>query len=143
MSTDHSRRDRGGLFENTQKRKPSQPDMQGECSIGGTPYEMRAWRREDQLTITVALPRGDQNTYPPDVFRGALETPKVGRASARGAKEAPPAWVGEITGDEGTYAISAFEKQGKSGTYLTLSFERLERPTAPVEPELDEPRDAD
>ncbi len=142
MSTDHSRRDRGGLFENAQKRKPSQPDMQGDCSIGGTPYEMRAWRREDQLTITVALPRGDQNTYPPDVFRGALAAPKAG-GRARGAKEAAPAWVGEITGDEASYAVSAFEKQGKSGTYLTLSFERLERATAPVEEAAEEPSDAD
>ena len=136
MSTDQSTRDRGSLFENAQKKKPSQPDLQGDCSIAGTPYEVRAWRREDQLTLTVAPPRGDQNTYPPDTFRGALDPgPKTSaRPNPRGGpKEAAPTWVGDITGDDASYTVRAFEKQGKSGTYFTLSFERLERAVKPAE----------
>jgi hypothetical protein len=46
MSSERTR-DRGNLFENVQKRKPSQPDLQGDCTIGGTTFEIRAWRRED------------------------------------------------------------------------------------------------
>jgi hypothetical protein len=140
MSTEQSKRDRGSLFENAQKRKPSQPDMQGDCSIAGAPYEVRAWRREEQLTISVAPPRGDQNTYPPDTFRGALDpTPKS--SSRRGAKEdaAIAAWTGDITGDEASYTVRAFEKQGKSGTYFTLSFDRIEKVPEPVEEPIEEP----
>ena len=66
-------RDRGKLFETTEKKKPSEPDFFGDCTIDGTAYEIRGWRREDQLTISIAPPRGDRNTYPPDVFKGALE----------------------------------------------------------------------
>lgn len=129
--------DHGKLFENNEKRKPSQPDLQGDCSIAGAPYEVRAWRREEQLTISVAPPRGDQNTYPPDTFRGALEaTPKATGRGRNAAKEdaALAAWTGDITGDEASYTVRAFEKQGKSGTYFTLSFARLEkRVEAPTE----------
>jgi hypothetical protein len=138
MSTDRSTRDRGSLFENAQKRKPSQPDLQGDCSIAGAPYEVRAWRREEQLTITVAPPRGDQNTYPPDAFRGALDaTPKPTSSKRGAAKEAAAiaAWSGDIVGDEASYKVSAFEKQGKSGTYFTLSFDRIERAAVVAAPE--------
>jgi hypothetical protein len=141
MSNERTR-DRGNLFENAEKRKPSQPDLQGDCSIDGHPYEIRAWRRDDQLTITFAPPRGDKNTYPPDVYRGSMEAVPAKRASARGAKdEAPiPAWSGEISSDEATYTIRAFEKQGKSGTYFTLQFERAEHraATASVAPDDDD-----
>lgn len=139
MSTERSQRDRGSLFENKDKRKPSQPDMQGDCSIDGAPYEIRAWRREEQLTIGVAPPRRDQNTYPPDAFRGALE-PVAKPKGKRGADAEPtPAWSGDITGDEASYTVRAFEKQGKSGTYFTLTFERLERaPKAAAEPIADD-----
>jgi hypothetical protein len=132
MSNERTR-DRGNLFENTQKKKPSQPDLQGDCTIAATAYEIRGWRRGDQLTISLAPPRGDQNTYPLDVFRGALDAvpAKPARASSRGAKEAEavatPAWAGNIASDEVTYTVRAFEKQGKSGLYFTLSFERLEK----------------
>ncbi len=138
MSNDRSTRDRGNLFENTQKQKPSQPDFQGDCVVDGTPYEIRGWRREDQLTISLAPPRGDKNTYPPDVFRGALDAapPKPARASARGAKDAAPtpAWSGDIASEEAAYTVRAFEKQGKSGMYFTLSFERLENPARSESP---------
>jgi hypothetical protein len=131
MSNEHIR-DRGNLFENAEKKKPSQPDFQGDCTIDGTAYEIRGWRRDDQLTISLAPPRGDRNTYPPDVFRGALDAapPKPARASARGAKDAvpTPAWSGDIVSDEAAYTLRAFEKQGKSGMYYTLSFERIEKP---------------
>src|SRR5437868_926592 len=56
--SDERTRDRGSLFENADKKKPSQPDLQGECRIGGVDYEVRAWRREEQLTIAVAPRRG-------------------------------------------------------------------------------------
>ena len=123
-------RDRGNLFENTQKKKPSQPDLQGDCTIATTAYEIRGWRRGDQLTISLAPPRGDQNTYPPDVFRGALDPGPA--KPARRAKDAEPvalpAWAGDIASDEAAYTVRAFEKQGKSGLYFTLSFERLAKP---------------
>jgi hypothetical protein len=133
-------RDRGNLFENTQKQKPSQPDFQGDCTIDGTTYEIRAWRREDQLAISLAPPRGDRNTYPPDTFRGALDPAPERPKRARGAKEkdkeevATPAWSGDIVSDEAAYKIRAFEKQGKSGMYFTLSFERLEKPAKAPRP---------
>lgn len=143
MSSERSR-DRGNLFENTDKKKPSQPDFQGDCTIDGTAYEIRGWRREDQLTIHLAPPRGDRNTYPPDVFKGALEaTPPKKSGRNKDAAAAPtPAWVGDIESDEAAYRISAFEKQGKSGMYYTLSFERTEKaPKAPVEYDYDESGD--
>ena len=123
-------RDRGNLFEHAQKQKPSQPAFHGDCTIDGITYEIRGWRRDDQLTISLAPPRGDKNTFPPDVFRGALDRATAKRASARGPKDtAPtPAWSGDIVSDEAAYTVRAFEKQGKSGMYFTLTFERLEKP---------------
>jgi hypothetical protein len=131
MSNEHTR-DRGNLFENTQKKKPSQPDLQGNCTIATTAYEIRGWRRGDQLTISLAPPRGDHNTYPPDVFRGALDAVparpvRPGRRAAEAEAPATPAWTGDIASDEVSYTVRAFEKQGKSGLYFTLSFERLEQ----------------
>jgi hypothetical protein len=134
MSNDRSTRDRGNLFTNAQKLKPSQPDFQGDCTIDGTTYEIRGWRREDQMTVSLAPPRGDRNTYPPDVFKGALDAapPKPAPRGKRGqqATEAvvAPAWSGTIVSDDAAYELRAFEKQGKSGLYFTLSFERVERP---------------
>ena len=138
MSNDRTR-DRGNLFEYAQKQKPSQPDFHGDCTIDGTAYEIRGWRREDQLALSLAPPRGDTNKFPPEVFRGALDPapPKPARAAnARGFKDsskepaaAPaPAWSGDIVSDEAAYTVRAFEKQGKSGMYFTLSFERIEKP---------------
>lgn len=125
MSTQQHSRDRGSLFHNDEKRKPSQPDMRGDCTIAGAAYDMRAWRREEQLSLTLAPARGDQNAYPADAFRGALDP--ASRASARSSDEgAAPAWVGNVVGDEQTYAVRAFQKQGKSGPYLTLYFEAIE-----------------
>jgi hypothetical protein len=135
MSNDRSRY-RGNLFENTEKKKPSQPDFQGDCTIDGVAYEIRGWQRDEQLTINIAPPRGDGNTYPPDVFKGALEAVPRKKPS-RHDKAAPPApvWVGTIVSDEAAYKISAFEKQGKSGMYFTLSFEPAEREAK--QPEFD------
>jgi len=137
MSNERTR-DRGNLFEYAQKQKPSQPDFHGDCTIDGTAYEIRGWHREDRLALSLAPPRGDKNTFPPEVFRGALDPapPKPARATSRGSKEsssspapaATPAWSGDIVSDEAAYTVRAFEKQGKSGTYFTLSFERIEKP---------------
>lgn len=139
MSNDRSTRDRGNLFEYAQKQKPSQPDFHGDCIIDGTAYEIRGWHREDQLALSLAPPRGDKNTFPPEVFRGALAPAPVrpARTGARGAKDsskgpaapATPAWSGDIVSDEAAYTVRAFEKQGKSGMYFTLSFERTEKPS--------------
>src|SRR5215218_408841 len=88
MSNEHTR-SRGNLFENAQKQKPSQPDFHGDCTIEGTPYEIRGWHREEKLALSFAPPRGDKNTFAPDVFRGALDPapPKSARANSRAAKE--------------------------------------------------------
>jgi hypothetical protein len=129
--SNEARRDRGNLFENTDKKKPSQPDFQGDCTIDSVAYEIRGYRRNDQLTLNLAPPRGDRNTYPPDVFKGALEAAPPAKKSGRGGKDAnaapTPAWTGEIESEDARYAIKGFEKQGKSGLYYTLSFERLEK----------------
>lgn len=91
--------------------------------LAGAAYDIQAWRRDDQLTITLAPARGDKNSYPPDAFRGALDP----APRARGKDAGPaPAWIGDISGDDGSYTVRAFEKQGKSGPYLTLSFEAAE-----------------
>ena len=128
MSNERTR-DRGNLFANAEKKKPSQPDLHGNCTIDTAAYEIRGWHRGEQLTLTLAPPRGDQNTYPPDVFRGALEAAPPAKKPARGAEPvATPAWTGDIASDEVAYTVRAFEKQGKSGMYFTLSFERLEKP---------------
>jgi hypothetical protein len=134
MSNEHSR-DRGKLFEHKEKLKPSQPAFHGDCTIDGTPYEIRGWHREEQLTLSLAPPRGDKNTFPPDVFRGALDPvpQKPARGGKHGGKDAAPAaptpsWTGTIVSDDAAYVIRAFEKQGKSGPYFTLEFERTEKP---------------
>ncbi len=127
MSNPHTR-DRGNLFENAQKKKPSQPDCQGDCVIDGATYDISARRREDQLVVSLAPTRGEKNTYPAEAFRGALEAAPPARGKARDTEAAPtPAWTGDITGSEAAYTVRAFTKQGKSGTYFTLSFERLEK----------------
>lgn len=121
MSSEQQNRNKGRLFENAEKKKPSQPDMRGDCTLDGAPYEIQAWQREEQLTLTVAPPR-EGNTYPPEAFRGALEPAPSGRGAAKESGEAP-LWVGSIAGNEGSYSVQAFKKQGKSGSYLTLTFE--------------------
>ncbi len=145
MSQDKRTQDRGNLFEYAQKQKPSQPDFHGDCSIDGTAYEIRGWHREEQLAMTLAPPRGDKNTFPPDVFRGVLEPapPKPARAKNAPKETAPtPAWSGDIVRDAAAYTVRAFEKQGKSGLYFTLSFERIEKP-APEASQWDEPSDVE
>ena len=132
MSTTEHTRNRGSLFENAEKRKPSQPDLRGDCTIDGASYDMQAWRRDEQLSISLAPARGDRNTYPPDAFRGALDpAPKSGRGASKSG-DAAPVWTGSITGEEVSYSVRAFQKQGKSGPYLTLFFEPLDAP--PAEP---------
>jgi hypothetical protein len=118
-------RDRGNLFEHAQKQKPSQPGFHGDCTVDGTAYEIRGWRREERLAISLAPPRGDKNTFPPDVFRGELDPAP---AKAARAKVPAPAWSGDIVSADLAYTVRAFEKQGKSGLYFTLSFERIEKP---------------
>ncbi|MBA3462334.1 MAG: hypothetical protein H0T46_20400 [Deltaproteobacteria bacterium] len=124
--------DRGKLFEHAQKQKPSQPGFHGECTIDGRTYEIRGWIREEQLAISLAPPRGDKNTFPPDVFRGVLD-PAPAKSARPGKRdqssaETTPAWSGDIVSDDAAYRVRAFEKQGKSGVYFTLSFERIEKP---------------
>lgn len=130
MSQDERTRDRGNLFEYEQKQKPSQPDFHGTCTIDGVSYEIRGWHREEQLALTLAPPRGEKNTVPPDVFRGVLDpAPPKPRTKGTPKDTAPtPAWSGDIVSDETAYTVRAFEKQGKSGLYFTLSFERIEKP---------------
>jgi hypothetical protein len=132
-------RDRGKLFTNAEKKKPSQPDLQGDCTIDQVDYEIRGYRRGEDLTVNLAPPRGDKNTYPPDVFKGTLdpvEKPKAPKGK-KGAPAAPPelglAWVGIIVSEDAAYRLSATEKQGKTDIYWTLSFERVEKPTAESE----------
>jgi len=129
MSNAHTQ-DRGNLFENHQKKKPSQPDVSGDCVIDMTAYEIRGWLRGDQLAVSFAAPRGENNTYPPDRFRGALDAvsprPSSGSRSKHAEVVAVPAWAGKIASEDATYMVRAFEKQGKSGPYFVLSFERLE-----------------
>ena len=143
MSQDERIRDKGNLFEYAQKQKPSQPDFHGDCTIDGTAYEIRGWHREEQLALSLAPPRGDKNTFPPDVFRGFLDPapPKPARTKTAPKETAPtPAWSGDIVSDEAAYTVRAFEKQGKSGLYFTLSFERIEKP-APAETRWDDASD--
>lgn len=131
MSQERSR-DRGNLFEHAHKQRPSQPGFHGDCTIDGVTYEIRGWRREERLAISLAPPRGDKNTFPPDVFRGELDPApaKAARAGARAPKDtAPtPAWSGDIVSGDAAYTVRAFEKQGKTSLYFTLSFERIEKP---------------
>ncbi|HET9988659.1 MAG TPA: hypothetical protein VFQ65_09060 [Kofleriaceae bacterium] len=128
--SDERTRDRGNLFEYAQKQKPSNPDFHGDCTIDGTAYEIRGWRREDQPALSLALPRGDKTKLPPEVFRGALDpVAKPARSrSKESAAAATPAWSGDLVSDEAAYTVRAFEKQGKSGMYFTLTFERIEKP---------------
>ena len=100
--------------------------------IDGTAYEIRGWHREEQLALSLAPPRGDKTTFPPDVFRGALDPSPAAKPVRKGAKQpdAGPrmAWSGNIISDEAAYTVRAFEKQGKSGIYWTLTFEKTEKP---------------
>lgn len=128
-------RDRARLFDNKDKRKPSQPDMQGDGRIGGKNYAITAWIRDDELHLSLAPPRDGSNTYPPEEFRGVLET--APRAK-KGAEGPAPVWQGDIDGEELTYAVKAFSQQGKSGNYLSLEFaEGTRKPPVGFEPEAD------
>ena len=104
--------------------------MRGDCTIDGTAYDMTAWKRDDALALSLAPAReGHKNTYPPEAFRGSLEEPASAAHGARGdASEdaTKPVWVGSVVGEEHSYAVRAFPKQGKSGPYLTLFFEVTE-----------------
>ncbi len=122
-------RNRGSLFENAEKRKPSQPDLRGECAIDGATYDMQGWRRDDQISLTIAPTRGDRNTYPADAFRGALD-PAPKRSRNDDEEGEAPAFVGDVVGDEHRYTVRAFRKQGKSGPYLSLYFELGDPPSA-------------
>jgi hypothetical protein len=132
MSTQpsHPSRNRGSLFHNEAKQKPSQPDMRGECRIDGAAYDMTAWRRDDVLALSLAPAReGQKNTYPPEAFRGSLEEPAQASRGARGESgedATKPVWIGSVVGEEQSYSVQAFPKQGKSGPYLTLFFEVVE-----------------
>ena len=126
--------DRGKLFEYAQKPKPSSPDFHGDCTLDDVAYELRGWRRDGQLALSLAPPKGDSNKIQRDVFRGALDPapPKPVRGKKDKApqvdEEPTPAWSGTIVSDEAAYVVRAFEKQGKSGMYWTLSFEKTEKP---------------
>lgn len=129
-------RDRGKMFANPEKKKPSQPDIQGDCVIDQVAYEIRGFRRGEELMVHLAKPRGDKNTYPPDVFKGtldAVEKPKAPKGKKGAPVSAPElglAWVGTIVSEDAAYRLSATEKQGKTDVYWTLGFERVERPSA-------------
>jgi hypothetical protein len=115
MSHDEERH-RGQLFDNRDKRKPSQPDMQGKGRVNGKPYAISAWMRDEQLVLSFAPPRDKSNTYPPEELRGALDPASEG--------DDGPAWRGGVSGDDGAFVVRAFQKVGKSGTYLTLELEK-------------------
>ena len=132
--------DRGKFFTNPEKKKPSQPDVFGDCVIDGVAYEIRGHKRGEELALQIAPPRGDKNTYPPDVFRGSLdpvERPKApkGKKGAAAAPESGPvvAWRGVIVSEDAAYQITATEKQGKTDVYWTLSFEKTAKPADDVE----------
>ncbi len=111
-------RHRGQLFDNKNKRKPSQPDMEGEGRIAGKPYTISAWKRDKLLVLSLAPPRErGSNAYPPEAFKGALN-PAKGRIA-----ENTPVWTGDISGDEGIYAVRAYQRQGKSGPFLSLELD--------------------
>jgi len=140
MSNEHVR-DHGKLFDNKDKKKPSQPDMQGDCSLGGVSFEIRAFKRGEELEVFLAPPRGDRNTYPPDVFKGVFEAvpQKTAKQKLKETVQAP-LWKGELQSDDAAYNVLAFEKQGKSGPYLTLNFEKAEKVARPT-PEWVNPDD--
>lgn len=131
--------DRGKYFTNPDKKKPSQPDVFGDCVIDNVPYELHGFKRSEGLVVHVAPPRGDRNTYPPDVFRGVLHIVEK-PAAPKGKRGAPPpdtgpavAARGVIVGEETAYTVTATEKQGKSDLYWVLTFEKTEKPTDEVE----------
>ena len=132
--------DRGKFFTNPDKKKPSQPDYFGDCVIDDVAYEISGFKRGEELMFHLAPPRVDKNTYPADVFKGALdavERPKVNKGKKGAAPAAPTgpvvAWTGIIVSDEAAYRITATEKQGKTDVYWTLSFEKTEKPSDDVE----------
>ena len=84
--------------------------------------------------MSFAPPRGDKNTFPPDVFRGALDPVPVKRGRGANDDERTPVWSGDIVSNEAAYTVRAFEKQGKTSTYLTLTFERIEKPAQTERP---------
>jgi hypothetical protein len=131
--------DRGKFFTNTEKKKPSQPDVFGDCVIDGVALEIRGYKRGEELVLHIAPPRGDKNTYPPDLFRGSLD-PVERPVVPKGKKGAPPpevgpvvAWQGVIVGEDTAYQITATEKQGKTDIYWVLAFEKTEKPAGDVE----------
>lgn len=120
----NEQRHRGQLFDNVDKRKPSQPDMQGNGFVGGKRYAISAWKRDDQLVLSLAPPREGSNQYPPEAFRGALDA-----SATKGRQQSDALWTGGITGEEASYAVQAFEKVGKSGAYLRLELQVAEAST--------------
>jgi hypothetical protein len=118
--SNESARNRGRLFDNRNKGKPSQPDMQGDGRIDGKPYAILAWKRDDQLVLSFAAPRADKNANAPEEFRGALDPAPAQRG---GGEDPTPVWTGDIIGSGGSFAVRAFEQEGKSGRYLSLELD--------------------
>jgi hypothetical protein len=115
MSNEEERH-RGQLFDNRDKRKPSQPDMQGKGRVGGQPYAISAWIREGRLVLSFEPPRTKSNAPPTGELRGTLD-----RASE---SEDGPLWRGDVAGEDASFVVRAFQKTGKSGAYLTLELMR-------------------
>jgi hypothetical protein len=46
MNKDYDNNMRGVLFPNDRKEKDTQPDLKGNCEIGGVEYWLSAWRKE-------------------------------------------------------------------------------------------------
>ncbi len=109
-------RDRGQLFDNRDKRKPSQPDMQGKGRVGGVSYAISGWMREDRLVVSFEPPRAKGNAHPVGELRGVLDRASEG--------EDGPLWRGDVSGEDVSFVVRAFQKIGKSGAYLTLELMR-------------------
>jgi len=72
MNTEYDNTNRGALFKNDKKEKPSQPDYKGSINVAGVDYWLSAWLNTAKsgakyMSLSVQL-KEQQNIDPPQTL---------------------------------------------------------------------------
>ena len=125
MGTYQHKTNSGTLFTNDYKKTDKHPDHRGGGNIGGDPWDLAAWERDDALSVQVSEPwvKGQQSRG--ECFNGRLAVYEAKDADEENA----PAYSGDVIVKDVNYQIRAWENEGQRGTYLSLRFYSDEKPS--------------